>query len=449
MTRSRQNNIHGIRWVGAVIACVLLALAACAGPRTASLTIFHTNDIHAHLERRGDSVGAAEVAGVIALERERNANVLVLDAGDMISGTAVSSLSRGRAPFVVLARMGYDAAVLGNHELDHGWRSVAGYRELAPFPLLCANAFGPDGKLLADALSEIFEFGPLRVGVVGVITGQALEHTTREGNEGVWIHPPEKLLPGLVEKLREDDVHLVVVLSHCGIEADRVLARDIPGIDIIVGGHSHTTLEEPERIGDTWIVQTGSYLRNLGRLRIHYDLHERRVLEVKGELLQPDAPVHPDVAAAVQDTERDIAPGLDRVIGQTPAPVTRRDLQRTVERIYKARLGTDLAYHNPGGVRKALAAGPITVRVIWQALPFENTLVKMSFKGADLPKNWRSRVDGEIDPDRTYVVATNSYVSQHQKRYIGREGVPVEDTKIGAREAVLEAIEAAGGLTPR
>jgi 5'-nucleotidase/UDP-sugar diphosphatase len=437
MTDSRQNPRRAATLLLALLLPALV-LVACGGPRRATVTILHTNDQHAHHRREGRSLGAAEVAGAIEREREARGSVLVLDAGDLVAGTAASSLSKGLVPFSIAGRMGYDAMALGNHELDHGWRRIAAYREVAPFPLLCANAFAPDGSLLADATHVILPVGDVRVGVVGVLEEAALLHTVRAGNEGVRVEPPEKALREIVPVLREE-VDLLVVLSHCGLEIDRRLARTVAGIDVIVGGHSHDALERPERVGDTWIAHAGSYLRALGRLEVVLDLDRGHVLAVRGELLRPAGPKHPDVAAAVQDVERELAPRLDRVIGTAERALSRAELRAAIERVYRERLGAELAFQNPGGVRRDLPAGPITVRRVWRILPFENTLGVLRVPGSRLPPEWCG--DAEIDPERVYTVATNSYVAERQERWLEGPAIPFEDRGLGMREVVLEAVE--------
>jgi 5'-nucleotidase/UDP-sugar diphosphatase len=441
MTESR----HSRRAAAILALLALAALVACAAPRPVPLVVLHTNDVHAHLAREGGSLGAAEVAGAIAEERRRAGDVLVLDAGDLVTGTPISSLTRGRAPFAVAGRMGYDAMALGNHELDHGWRMVAEYRRIAPYPILCANAFAPDGSLLADAASAVLDLGDLRVAVVGVLAEDALDQTVREGNEGVVVTPPADALRALVPTLREQ-ADLVIVLSHCGLETDRRLAREVPGIAAIVGGHSHDELEEPRVENGVPIVQAGHDLRALGRLELLVDRREKRVLDARGALLRPGGPVDPVVAGAVRDLEGGLGARLDRRIGRTDRAISEEEIRELVERVFRERLGAELGFHNPGGVRASLPAGAITVRGVWQALPFENTIVVVRLRGADLPEELRARLGDALEPDRVYSVATNSFVAQQQAQFFGRTGVPVEDSGLSMRDAVIEAIEAAGGI---
>ena len=175
-------------------ACLLavLALAASGDSRPRTLLILHTNDIHGHVEN------AARFAAHFRQRKATRNDVLILDAGDAITGTPLSSMFEGLPIFEITSAMGYDAAALGNHEFDHGWRRIAAFREAANYPLLAANVRGPDGDLIADAAWTMRRVNGIDVGLIGVLTERTAHMTIREGNEGVTFEPAKEALRRVV-----------------------------------------------------------------------------------------------------------------------------------------------------------------------------------------------------------------------------------------------------------
>jgi 2',3'-cyclic-nucleotide 2'-phosphodiesterase (5'-nucleotidase family) len=417
----------------ALLLAALLPASCAAGPSEGRVLLFHTNDIHGHIER------LPTLAGLVKAERERRRDVLWLDAGDHVSGTPVSTVFQGTPVFSVTSLAGVDASCLGNHEFDHGWERIAKFREAATFPLLCANARSPEGELIADAEWTVFPVGPVRVGVIGLVTEKTPSMTIRKGNEGVRFEPAREALERLVPVVRPK-CDLLVALTHVGYDEDLELARSVKGVDVIVGGHSHTDLPGPVQVGDTVVVQAGCYAMRLGRLELVVDLDRRRVAKWEGRpvVVEPDSqPRDPVVAGAVAELEKKVAATVDVVVGRAARDLDRDALRDLAERAFRETLGADLGLQNDGGVRSVVRKGPVTVRALWETFPFDNTLVKVRVRGARLPERLAKRI-GTVDPDRIYTVATNSFVVDHLDKYVpGAEPDP-EDTGLPARDAVVD-----------
>ena len=133
--------------------CLFLLFIACtAHAELKQLVIVHTNDFHGHISEENEYAGAARIAAFVNMVRQENNAVLVLDAGDAISGTPVSTLFKGTPIFEVLNHVGYDAATLGNHEFDHGYQQIRIFRDTIEHPLISANAYSPNGELIAHRL---------------------------------------------------------------------------------------------------------------------------------------------------------------------------------------------------------------------------------------------------------------------------------------------------------
>ncbi|HEX7079256.1 MAG TPA: metallophosphoesterase, partial [Candidatus Eisenbacteria bacterium] len=299
----------------ALVAAALWLLAAPAGagaaprPRVDSLVVLHTNDIHSHLFPfdRADGArvgGAAARAALIERERRRAPDLLLLDAGDLVQGAPVYSLFRGRPETHVQTELRYDAAALGNHDLDDGPRAWLTRQRSADYPTLSANVFAAaesawaatltpasgdaraiaarwiGGAKVAPGASLRYLATPyvrrtwhgVRVIVFGLTTG-SLDRIVRPGpNGGVAVADPVAVARRLVPSLRAN-ADVLIALTHIGVDEDRRLADLVPGIDLIVGGHSHTRLFRPIRAGQgagpwsggTTIVQAGSWGEYVGR----------------------------------------------------------------------------------------------------------------------------------------------------------------------------------------
>lgn len=436
----------------ALLVVAALLVAACAGdarpPHDGSrrtLLILHTNDLHSHLEP-GEEGGLARIAGYVEGVRARRNDVLLLDAGDAVAGTPVSSLFEGRPVFTVMNVMGYDAMTLGNHEFDYGWPLVDEYAEIAAFPLLCANVRAPDGRRFGDAPFRVFTVNGIRVGVVGLVTDTTPEITAGGTVTGCEFEPPAGALARILPDVeRESDI--VVVLSHLGLEQDKALAAAVPGIDVIVGGHSHSEVLQPLSVGATIVAQAYRYGARVGRLDLEVDVTRGVVVSCRGELIAVDdnLPSSPAVRAAVAAWEEPVRDRVDVVIGRADRDWSKAELATPIEAIYRERLGTDLGYHNRGGIRATVPAGDVTIRRIWNVLPFENTLVTLSVRGANLPRPLLEQTP-DHDPDRVYTVATNSFVAAHLDRYFPAGVESVEDSGVPMRDAVIEAVRSSGRL---
>lgn len=260
------------------------------------LTILHTNDEHGsliphsptvdfHPERENPTLGgyarlATAVKQIRQIKAAEGEPVLLLSAGDYIGGSPHSWLiPEGYAPELKLMQLiGYDVVVIGNHEYDFGPDILAAYYLEAGYPaaheqtvILASNTVAPPDHPLArnDLYREshlmVLENG-LTVGLFGLIGEQAISYTTANGP--VEFTDQHETARRMVDELQKQGAQLIIAITHSREEEDQELARDVPGIDVIVGGHSHTALEEPIIENGTVILQAGSLLHNLGRLEL-------------------------------------------------------------------------------------------------------------------------------------------------------------------------------------
>lgn len=271
---------------GAALAATQIPLkGAEPTPGTSRLTLLHTNDTHSQIEPLPPGPGAhagkggmARRAALVKDLRKQLGNVLLLDSGDVFQGTPYFNLYKGKLDYKLMSLVGYDAATLGNHDFDNGVDGLLAAMEEATFPFVSCNLDCAGAPALAKRVQPwlVKNVGGLKVGLTGVcVSFKGL--VTPKNHVGVtWMDPVASLKP-VVARLREQEkVDLVVVMSHLGHDMkgqamdDLTLPMQVPGIDAILGGHSHTFLQEPVRVPnagrETVIQQVGFGGVHLGRL---------------------------------------------------------------------------------------------------------------------------------------------------------------------------------------
>ena len=267
-----------------MLSCLVVTLfILCHTTLTAqeALVILHTNDTHSRIEplpptdrSAPDLGGVVRRATYINQVREENKQVLLFDAGDFLQGTPYFNLFKGEVEVKAMNLMHYDAATLGNHEFDYGLKVLEKVVGLADFPIVSSN-YDFSGTPLSGMVKPylILKKGKLRIGVIGInIQPKGLVAT--DNYKGMKFLDPEETANILAEQLRrEKKCDLVVCLSHLGYGADLRLAESSRHIDLIIGGHSHTYLQEPvERMNrdnkPVLIYQTSGRGATVGRMDI-------------------------------------------------------------------------------------------------------------------------------------------------------------------------------------
>jgi len=280
-----------------------LIAEAAAGP--AKLTILHTNDMHSRIEPFPENApqwaglgGMARREALIASIRQQEPNVLLLDSGDIWQGTPYFNFFQGELEYKLMSRMKYDASTFGNHDFDNGLDGLQKQLPNAGFPFLIANYdFG--GTPLAGRFQpyKVFEKAGARIGVFGL--GIELKGLVADKNFGATQYlNPVTVAQAQVQQLRQKErCDMVICLSHLGYKYegekldDRKLAAQVGGIDLILGGHTHTFMPAPEPITGpqghvTLINQVGWSGINLGR--IDYELQRgARPMRTVGSLVLP------------------------------------------------------------------------------------------------------------------------------------------------------------------
>lgn len=268
---------------------LLIWCIAIPGFAQKTLTILHTNDIHSRIEpiakdfpdqRSADKGGLLRVAAYVEQVREENPNVLVFDSGDFSQGTPYYNMFKGDVEIQLMNAIGYNAGTIGNHEFDFGMENMARLFQSAKFPIVCAN-YTVEGTPLEGLVQPyvIIEKAGLKIGVLGL--GVKLDGLVQTNLcEGVTYQNPFETANQVASELKKKGCDFIICLSHLGHKAyreegicDTELARNTRHIDLILGGHSHSFLEEPVILPnldgkDVYISQMGKSGIFVGRVDI-------------------------------------------------------------------------------------------------------------------------------------------------------------------------------------
>jgi 5'-nucleotidase len=262
------------------------------------ITILHTNDVHSHIEpfpanhrRFPNRAGVSRRYTLIQNIKEENPNTLVLDAGDSFQGTPYFNFYGGELEFKLMSKMGYHASTIGNHEFDNGIDNITAQLQHAKFDMLNANYDLSNTSL--DGLvkpHQVYEIDGIKIGVFGLgIELDGLVSNTLY-KETKYLNPLEIAQEQIKTLKRDLKCELVICLSHLGYKYDSEKVDDIKlaestlGIDLIIGGHTHTFLDKPTKVTNasgniTLVNQVGWAGLNLGRIDFYFDKQNQQTIK--------------------------------------------------------------------------------------------------------------------------------------------------------------------------
>ena len=394
-----------------------LCLAAPLGAQDVrSLTILHTNDLHAHIQPDNDGLGGfAYLATALREERAHCEACLYLDAGDLVQGTPVSTIFRGEPIYELANLLKPDASTLGNHELDYGWNEAGKFATIARFPIVTSNILNSVGQPVTGKPYVILNAGGMRVAVIGAVLGDLATALTTPEEMGPWrVIPPVDAIRAAVADIG-DRADLIVVVAHIhSDEADKIL-HSIPQVAVVVQGHEHNGYRGLKRIDGRVAVELKSYGVELGRLDLRVDVPHHTIVAADWKRIPIDSKtIAPDqeMAAAVAGWEAKVSKIVDVPIGVAKRTLSHRDLRLLVERAMAEETGADIAWINPGNIRDVLPKGELLARHVWNVLPFDDRVVVGHFLGSQLPPAIAREFP--IVPDKFYTLAVTDYTVANQ-----------------------------------
>lgn len=404
----------------ACFAAIVLASSPAAGQERATLRVLFTSDMHAHVlpfddvRERPARGSIAQVATVVARERQADPMNVVLDGGDEIEGTPLEyyAIAAPGAPgadpaIAAMNIVGYDAAVLGNHEFNFGLEVLRRSMAQARFPWLAANLEGTERAGLRVGGELVLERGGVRIGILGLTNPNIPHWDPPEHWRGLTFVDPVAVAAARVPELRKR-ADVVIVVVHSGFERDLATGApegtdnenfgwrlaQLPGIDLLLTGHTHRNIP-PQRLGATVVAQPGRWGDFV--TRVDLDLAREggawKVTGWRGENIPTASETaDPRVVAEAAPEEAKVKAELARPLGELTAPleVTALPLgdDPGVDLIHAVQLeasGAQLSLAAPlGGGRTEFPAGPLTPRLAYALYPYPNTLLVVRLTGAEL-----------------------------------------------------------------
>jgi 5'-nucleotidase/UDP-sugar diphosphatase len=418
-----------------LVLVVLFAFIGCAGfsdykPSDVehSLTILHTNDHHGHPLAFFDypspgQGGLPARATLVKAIRAESPNVLVLDAGDLNTGRPESNFFKAKPDIEGYNFIHYDALALGNHEFDVNMAEMQAQIAASEFPWLCANA-KIDGKYLDNVKPYVIkEYQGFKVAVLGLVSAQTAVTGNPENIGDITFEDEVEVALQLVPKLKKK-ADIVIALVHMGIYDDasmgsKRLAAEVPGLALVIDGHTHTKLEEPVMVVNqvtgkrVAIVQAKHWGLYLGKADLKFqsgkvadlswsavpvNVKKREKKDGKSHHYFVDKEIKEDAAllALLKPYNDQVETVLSEVIGSAEGPFINDKTRETETALgdivadsqlwYMRKMGFDIdfAFQNGGGIRATLGSGEIKKKTVYEVLPFDNSICVVSLKGSDV-----------------------------------------------------------------
>ncbi|MBI5882465.1 MAG: bifunctional metallophosphatase/5'-nucleotidase [Elusimicrobia bacterium] len=391
---------------------VLLAFSVYSWAENIRVAVWHTNDVHGWMMPREASFNTADPkrmvggASVLArvLEKEKEPK-LVLDAGDWYQGTPEGTLTKGKAMVEIYNALHYDAMAPGNHEFDYGVDNVKSLIKGLKAPVLGCNTYDLKTGKRVDFLKPwmIKEVAGVKIGIFGLLTTKMPRLVLPKQYQGLEFRREVDEAKKAVRALKKEGATVIIALSHAGFETpdrepfegDQTIAASVPGIDLVVGGHSHTFLREAVRDATygTLIVQAGANMSIAGRTLLEIDQNTKKVVKSEDKLIDLWVDEHgqdPAIAAIVDRYVKEVGQVLEVVVATAATAIphsrtmTESPMGDWMMDCARDWTKTDVAFQNPGGIRSGISAGPVTLRHIFNIMPFENTMVNMTMTGSQV-----------------------------------------------------------------
>ncbi|MDR1952340.1 MAG: 5'-nucleotidase C-terminal domain-containing protein [Elusimicrobiota bacterium] len=365
------------------------------------LILLHTNDHHGAVLPNNNQGGLAYVAAYVKAVKATNPQVLLVDAGDINTGPALSNMFAAEPDILAYNIMGYDAAIFGNHEFDGDQKKLLKQLKLAKFPFISSNIKTSNGKYLGNTPYLIKKYDGFTVGLFGITTLLTKNIATPDKNL-IFINEIDAARE-MVNILRNrEKVDIVIAITHIGDVKENPehitsldLAAAVGGIDIIVDGHSHSFFKVPKKVGNTYIVSANEWGKYVG--------HGKLLIQ-NGKLVNfawVPVEIGPDreVTAMLERYIKKSNESLKEIVGEAAGTFI---FGNRLPRYQETALGNliadsnvwyfktvyhqqiDFAFHNGGNIRAAIPKGPISQEQILTTIPFENYLFIVSLKGSDI-----------------------------------------------------------------
>lgn len=366
------------------------------------LTILHNNDIHGDFFAKEDKKrlvgGLSLLSGYVQKVRSEEKRVVYAIAGDMLQGSIIDQEYKGVSTIDVMNVIGPDIATLGNHEIDYGLAHLMFLERCAHFPIINANLYIKPTRSRLFNSHKIMMVGEIRMLFIGIVTEEILVYSGKDPLLGTFVDLFEaaREIEYIINNYKDIDIDFTVLLTHIGFEEDLKLAEILPrelGVDLILGGHSHTMLEEPAKVNDILIAQVGEGSSHIGRFDIIVDMDNNCVHEYTWEAIPIDdehCPRDPAIDQLLESYQDEVDSKYQRIISRLKKPLyhpyrfEETELGNFFADLFLDQLGLDIFLLGSGSIRGKALDQLVTLSSLREVFPYDDRLLALNVLGEDL-----------------------------------------------------------------
>ena len=465
------------------------------------IVILSINDFHGALAPAGKNAGAVKLVDALKTEKAKNPEgTIIVSGGDNYQGSAMSNLMYGEPVSAVFKEMGIELSAVGNHEFDWGVDRISKWAEDGGFDFVCTNIYDIRTNEPVDWAEPfaIIEKEGVKVGFIGLATPETAYKTLKANVVNYEFRDPVEVITEWVPKVKDAGADIIIALTHLGsfqdkegnITGEAAALCAVDGVDAVISAHTHMSV--CGLVNGKPLVQAYKFGRSFAKLTFVFDENNKLVsaepfldhLYERADTLKDDA----NMLAVYEKYEDELNPVLGKILGKTTVDLDHDRyagpslLGEWSCDIMKDKVGVQIAMTNGGGLRIPVPAGEITAGILYEVMPFDNTLYTMKLSGADVKANIEHGImnddigwiqisgvrvtynseaeagnritsmvleDGTpIEMENYYTVVTNDFMFTGGDNYNFENAKDGLNTFIPIRDAMMDAVEKAGVISP-
>lgn len=398
------------------------------------LTLLHSNDLHGDFftEKVDKKLigGASRLSGYINKVRSEEKNTLYCIAGDMFRGSIIDSEYQGISTIEIMNMISPDVVTIGNHETDYGLSHLLFLEKCAKFPIINANMFIKTNKARLFNPYKIIEIDGMKILFIGIVTEEVISNTKNESLIGTLVNVEQaaKEVGHICNTYNSIDIDFTVLLTHIGFEEDKKLASILDpawGVDIIIGGHSHTYIEKPEKVNDILVVQAGMGTDQIGRFDITIDTDKNAIYDYKWKCVSINSrcPRDEKLEELIQKYKNKTDLKYGQVITRLKKELTHPSRYRETELgdlfsdILKDSLGLDIMLLGSGSIRKPNLGPIVVLQDLIEIFPYDDPIHMIYVTGKQLKQMIK------------YMLRDEAFEGDHTEFYQLSDGLNIEYSK--------------------
>ncbi|MCL5985306.1 MAG: bifunctional metallophosphatase/5'-nucleotidase [Actinobacteria bacterium] len=374
--------------------------------KTKKFTILHSNDMHGDFlaEARGEegklTGGLALLSGYINKVRKEEENVIYIISGDMVQGSIIDTEYKGISTIEIMNYLAPDVVSLGNHEFDYGLPHLLFLEKMANFPIVNANLYIKQYNKRLMIPYVIINKAGFDILFTGIITEKVMDTISMDRDVGSFISLQEACaeVGKITNAYKNDDIDLTILLTHIGFDSDKELAAMLNpnwGVDLIIGGHSHTILDKPEKVNGIYIAQAGVGTDQVGRFDIIVDDDTNSIVEYEWQLIpidddiaEPDAELQKYINSFKEVVDRKYNTIICKLAEKLTHPLREEEttLGNLIADAFAECANADVMFLGSGSVRVKELGPLVTLGNFISCFPYDDTLTRFTVTGEKLKR---------------------------------------------------------------